>query len=248
LAFLATNCSDPAEKAGQTANACGMRSCPSGTRPEETRMLDASNDISGGYDPATYKAEGAYKRSGSGACEYACVVTQPCPEGTFPVIGTDCFTCGTVTDDGVDQGVCSDEAAVATECGKQECPVGTGVVESRSIEGSKGYDVSQGFDPNKFDPNAVAYLTFDKGECAYACTPLQACPEGTFPVITGDCFTCAAIIGDEIKQATCKGVQPDGTTGGSSSMGGAPSEMPSETAGAGGAMTTPSEGGAGGGG
>lgn len=86
LSFAVTNCGDPAEKAAEAASGCGKRSCPSGTRPEETRALDASSDISGGYDPATYKAEGAYKRSGSGSCEYACVVTQACPEGTFPII------------------------------------------------------------------------------------------------------------------------------------------------------------------
>lgn len=211
-ALLASwSCGDPATKAGETANACGQRSCPSGTRPEETRSLDASNDISGGYDPATYKAEGSFKRSGSGACEYACVVIQACPEGSFPIIDEDCFTCGAIQDDGtVDQGVCSDEAVVATECGKQVCPTGTGVVEKRSIEGGKGYDVSQGFDPATFDSKETAYLTFDKGECEYACSPLQACPDGTFPIITNDCFTCGAIIGDEIKQAVCRGVDSAG--------------------------------------
>jgi hypothetical protein len=211
-ALLASwSCGDPATKAGETASACGRRECPSGTRPEETRSLDASNDISGGYDPATYKAEGSFKRSGSGSCEYACVVIQPCPNGTFPIIGEDCFTCGNIKEDGtVDQGACSDEGLVATECGKQLCPTGTGVVEKRSIEGGKGYDVSQGFDPATFDPDQKAYLTFDKGECEYACTPLQACPDGTFPIITNDCFTCGAIIGDEIKQAVCRGVDSSG--------------------------------------
>lgn len=211
-ALLASwSCGDPATKAGETASACGRRECPSGTRPEETRSLDASNDISGGYDPATYKAEGSFKRSGSGSCEYACVVIQPCPEGTFPIIGEECFTCGNILENGmVDQGACSDEGLVATECGKQVCPTGTGVVEKRSIEGGKGYDVSKGFDPSTFDPDQKAYLTFDKGECEYACTPLQACPDGTFPIITNDCFTCGAIIGDEIKQAVCRGVDSAG--------------------------------------
>lgn len=255
-ALLASwSCGDPATKAGETASSCGKRSCPSGTRPEETRSLDASNDIGGGYDPATYKAEGSFKRSGSGACEYACVVIQPCPDGTFPIIGEECFTCGNILDDGtVDQGVCSDEAVVATECGKQVCPTGTGVVEKRSVEGGKGYDVSQGFDPAEFDPKQTAYLTFDKGECEYACSPLQPCPDGTFPIITNDCFTCGAIIGDEIKQAVCRGVDSSGApeptgsggTGGAEPSGeaGAPS---TSSAGQGGApMSDDSAAGAGG--
>lgn len=250
LSFAVTNCGDPAEKAAEAASGCGKRSCPSGTRPEETRALDASSDISGGYDPATYKAEGAYKRSGSGSCEYACVVTQACPEGTFPIINEECFTCGAISDDGeVDQGVCSDEAVVATECGKQECPKFTRPIESRQTEGSKGYDISQGFDPNKYDAELVPFLTFGSGECEYQCTPIQECPEGTFPIIDDECFTCGAIDQKRgvLLEASCNGKEPSGTggSGGSGGSGGTGGSGGSGAASSGGDAPV-TEGGAGG--
>jgi hypothetical protein len=252
LLLAAANCSDPAEKAGETASACGKRSCPAGTRPEESRMLDASNDISGGYDPATYKAEGAYKRSGSGSCEYACVVTQACPDNTFPIITDECFTCGAIDDEGqVDQGVCSDEAVVATECGKQTCPTGTVVIEKRRTESSKGYDVSQGFDPNKYDSELVPYLSFGEGECEYQCSPFQACPESTFPIITDDCFTCAYIDAQRgtVTDAKCMWKGPgvsSGGAGGSGNTAGAGGGGSGGSAGGGAGKAPVTEGGAGG--
>lgn len=94
-------CSDPSEDAKDVANSCGKRPCPVGTLFHEKKSFSGSYDISGGYDPATYKAEGAYKTMGSGSCEYVCEVMQPCPTSpaTFPYITEKCFTCVVVLSD-----------------------------------------------------------------------------------------------------------------------------------------------------
>jgi hypothetical protein len=103
FAFAALwGCSDPSEDAKDVALACGERECPVGTLFHEKRSFSGGYDISGGYDPATYKAEGAYKTMGEGSCEYVCQVMQPCPtEGqtTFPYITATCFTCVAVLSD-----------------------------------------------------------------------------------------------------------------------------------------------------
>jgi hypothetical protein len=90
-----SGCSDPSEDAKEVATSCGTQKCPPGTAFHQKANFSGSYDISGGYDPATYKAEGAYKTMGSGSCEYVCEVMQPCPENpaTFPYITEKCFTC-----------------------------------------------------------------------------------------------------------------------------------------------------------
>jgi len=105
--LLPAGCGDPGADAVEGAKSCGQQRCPVGTAPHESRGVTSGSDISGGYDPATYKAEGAYKRMGSGNCEYICQVTQACPNGTFPVITEACFTCAAIASDGkVGQGAC----------------------------------------------------------------------------------------------------------------------------------------------
>lgn len=102
LVFLVpAGCSDPSKDAKEVAQSCGERKCPVGTLFHEKKSFSGSYDISGGYDPATYKAEGAYKTMGSGSCEYVCALMQPCPENppTFPYITEKCFTCVTVLSD-----------------------------------------------------------------------------------------------------------------------------------------------------
>ena len=202
--LLLSACSEPADEAALVASSCGSRECPAGTTVRESRSLDASDDISAGYDPATYSGEGAYKRYGSGSCEYACEVNQPCPEGTFPVITKSCFTCGAITSEGIAQGTCTEEGTVAVSCGKQECPYGTGFEEKRSV--SSGYDIGQGYDPDAYDA-ANAYKLFGEGACEFACKVLYPCPDGTFPVMTPSCFTCGAIVDGEVLQGDCGGSQ-----------------------------------------
>lgn len=206
LAVSALGCSDPVAAAADVAGSCGKQTCPAGTTPKESRTLSASNDVSAGYNPATYSADGAYKRYGSGSCEYACEVDQPCPANTFPVITQSCFTCGAVTSDGIAQGACTDEGKVAIECGKQECPYGTGFEEKRSI--TSGYDISKGYDPS-YDP-ATAYGVFGSGACEFACKVLYPCPTDTFPVMTRDCFTCGQIVNGVVLQGNCGGTADAG--------------------------------------
>lgn len=86
-------CGDPSEDARAVAESCGKQECPVGTAYRESRSIVSGVDISGGYDPATYEADGAYKKMGSGDCEFLCQVINACPDGTFPVITADCFTC-----------------------------------------------------------------------------------------------------------------------------------------------------------
>lgn len=98
---------DPIDAAESVAGSCGEQACPVGTAFKESRSITAGYDISGGIDPAEYQAEGAFARFGEGECEYACEVIQACPEGTFPVITADCFTCGVLNAEGeVQQGSC----------------------------------------------------------------------------------------------------------------------------------------------
>ncbi len=106
-ALALPGCGDPGADAVEVAKACGQQRCPVGTALRESRSVTTGSDISGGYDPVTYKADGAYKRLGSGQCEYICQLIQPCPDGTFPVITEDCFTCGAIGSGGaVAQGAC----------------------------------------------------------------------------------------------------------------------------------------------
>jgi hypothetical protein len=107
LSVTAGGCGDPGEDAKEVASSCKNQSCPAGTAQTNKASVQGSSDISGGYDPATYKAEGAYKRMGSGSCEYICQVFSPCPDSTFPVITQTCFTCGLILPDGtIGQGMC----------------------------------------------------------------------------------------------------------------------------------------------
>jgi hypothetical protein len=89
---------------------CGeVETCPVGTVIEEYRSdregFELSGDVDGDY--AGYDGGVAFRRFDNGTCEWACVAIQECPDPTFPVITEDCFTCGTVNDDGdVVQGDC----------------------------------------------------------------------------------------------------------------------------------------------
>ena len=96
-------CSDGTEAAAL----CGAQECPVGTAFSETRTSAMTYDISGGFDPLTYDAEGSFKSFGTGSCEFFCSVIQACPDGTFPVITKSCFTCGILIDEGdIAQGDC----------------------------------------------------------------------------------------------------------------------------------------------
>lgn len=94
--------------ATETSGQCMARECPAGTAPKELREVSGSYDIGLGFDPLSYKAEGAFKTFGEGKCEYACQLIQACPDRTFPVMTQACFTCGVLTSSNtVAQGSCS---------------------------------------------------------------------------------------------------------------------------------------------
>ena len=91
---------------------CGkVETCPVGTVIEEYREDRQGFEITGDAqgDADDYDGSVAFRRFEDGSCEWACVAIQECPDPTFPVITTDCFTCGTVNADGdVVQGDCGD--------------------------------------------------------------------------------------------------------------------------------------------
>lgn len=106
---LVAGCGEEIEAAKEVAQSCGQQTCPAGTAQRESRGFSGGTDISGGVDPDNYSADGAFARFGKGECEYVCEVINPCPDGTFPVLTTECFTCGTLdAEDNVKQGSCSD--------------------------------------------------------------------------------------------------------------------------------------------
>ena len=108
LLLLGAACTDPIQSAEDIANSCGKQDCPVGTAFREIREVQGGYDISAGFDPSTYSADGAFQSMGSGSCSYACEVINPCPEKTFPVITQTCFTCGVVNSAGdVAQGACN---------------------------------------------------------------------------------------------------------------------------------------------
>lgn len=90
-----------------------------------------------------------------------------------------------------------------SDCGAQECPVGTAFSEYRADR--EGFDLSAGLDPATYS-GEVAFSTFGESECAYQCETINPCPADTFPVITETCFTCGLITADgEVAQGSCDG-------------------------------------------
>ena len=67
----------------------------------------------------------------------------------------------------------ADADAVAASCGGT-CPAGTYRDEVRESRAA-----------------GVASADFVEGSCAWSCVAVATCPDGTVPVITADCFTCA---------------------------------------------------------
>ncbi len=83
--------------------------CPVGTILVGSISSKGGSDVSGGYDPSSYVAEGAYTPVGDVSCDWGCEVIAPCPEGQFPVITDDCYTCGLIDEDGeVVTGACDE--------------------------------------------------------------------------------------------------------------------------------------------
>ena len=96
-----------------------------------------------------------------------------------------------------------DPNAAAAQCGQYECPVGTAPKELRQVKG--GYDISGGLDLTAYSAEG-AYSVFGEGNCEYACELLDPCDEGTFPVITKDCFTCGVLnASGQAVQGNCGG-------------------------------------------
>ena len=90
-----------------------------------------------------------------------------------------------------------------SDCGTQECPVGTAFAEYRADR--QGFDLQAGLDPTTYS-GEVAFSTFGESECAYQCETINPCPNGTFPVITDSCFTCGVVTPDgQVAQGDCGG-------------------------------------------
>jgi hypothetical protein len=121
-------CSDPIQAAEDIARACGDQPCPVGTTFRERRDISSGHDISAGFDPATCEAGGAFRSTGTGACEPARVGIDPCPWNTFPVVTDACFTCGVVSSAG----------EVAPGAGEGRAPPGEGDFAGRGRERGSG--------------------------------------------------------------------------------------------------------------
>ena len=115
LLLLSTACKEgPGSRAEDIAESCGDQECPVGTAFAEYREIRSGFELGVGLDPKSYSGEVAFQNFGEGSCTYTCETINACPDGTFPVISADCFTCGAVTDDGeVAQGDCGDGTADA---------------------------------------------------------------------------------------------------------------------------------------
>ena len=79
------------------------------------------------------------------------------------------------------------------DCGDQVCPAGTAFevyAESRvginlTASGSAGIDGNAS--------GQLGYANYGEGECRYSCVAFAACPDGTWPVISNECYTCALL-------------------------------------------------------
>lgn len=91
---------------------------------------------------------------------------------------------------------------IAEECDASVCPVGTAPAESRALEGAIDLDLA--FDPTTY-AGEVAFKEISNGSCSVLCATIEPCDEGTFPVITEDCFTCGVVdeTTGEVNQGSC---------------------------------------------
>ena len=91
-------------------------------------------------------------------------------------------------------------------------PAGTTPVMSARSSG--GVQVEGEVDPTDWS-GGLAVRTFGEGECAFSCLAIQECPEGTWPVFSYSCFTCATLNSrGEVVQGSCG---TSGVSGGGSS-------------------------------
>lgn len=97
---------------------------------------------------------------------------------------------------------CGNPQKTAEACGEQECPVGTAFYESREVV--EGIEIDASFDPKTY-AGELAFKRMGEGSCEYYCQTIEPCDEGTFPVITEDCFTCGVVNPEtgEVSQGVC---------------------------------------------
>ena len=97
---------------------------------------------------------------------------------------------------------CGGSGGGATDiCGVLSCPAGTTPVASASE--ASGTAIEGSLDPTSWS-GGLAYRQFGEGECSLTCETIQACPEGSWPVISASCFTCASLDSEgNVVQAAC---------------------------------------------
>lgn len=97
---------------------------------------------------------------------------------------------------------CGNPQKTAESCGLQECPVGTLFYESREVV--EGIDIAAAYDPATYS-GELAFSRVGEGRCEYYCQTMEPCDEGTFPVITEDCFTCGVVNQEsgDVSQGVC---------------------------------------------
>lgn len=85
---------------------CGDRACPAGTYHDNYSANRTGFDLSATADVKTYSGGVAFKNMGEGECRFTCVLMQPCPEGSVPVMTETCATCAVVVDGELQQAAC----------------------------------------------------------------------------------------------------------------------------------------------
>jgi len=96
---------------------------------------------------------------------------------------------------------CGNPNLAAQEC-DEECPIGTAIAKSAEI--TEAIDLDLGVDPSTY-AGELAFKRVGEGSCEMECITIEPCDEGTFPVITEDCFTCGLVSAEtgEVNQGSC---------------------------------------------
>lgn len=99
---------------------------------------------------------------------------------------------------------CGDTNQAASNCLDVMCPVGT--APRLESELSEAIDLDVAFDPVTY-AGEVAFKRVGEGSCEILCATIEPCDEGTFPVITEDCFTCGFVdsVSGGVDQGSCDG-------------------------------------------
>ena len=105
-------------------------------------------------------------------------------------------------------GACSGKTNRPSDpCGDQPCPAGTHKLNSAKEQVGAA------------EVNGEV-KTFGSGECQFTCKAISHCPEGMFPVMTQECFSCGKVVEGKAVVGECRAVQPAQPNGSGGNEGG----------------------------